>query len=109
VISEYVNDFINNTSHFQINDARQLPIIVPNQEQLSNFKDLFDEAVKIKKMQFSNQITKKEAVKKLNLIQEQLDQMVYKLYELAEEEIKIIEVSVKDKNGNKNSFCNREN
>jgi hypothetical protein len=35
--------------------------------------------------------------------------MVYKLYGLTEEKTKIIEVSIKDKNGNKNSFCNREN
>lgn len=28
-ISLYVDNFINNTSHFQINDARQLPIIIP--------------------------------------------------------------------------------
>ncbi|HUS50544.1 MAG TPA: N-6 DNA methylase, partial [Candidatus Paceibacterota bacterium] len=108
-VSEYVNDFINNTQTFQINDARQLPIIIPNENQLPEFKDLFDEAVKVKKLQFSNQITKEEAVKKLNLIQEQLDKMVYKFYGLTEEEIKIIEVSIKDKNGNKNSFCNREN
>jgi len=81
-VSEYVDDFINNTSHFQINDARQLPIIIPSENQLSEFKYLFDEAVKVKKLQFSNQITKEEAAKKLNLIQEQLDKMVYELYDL---------------------------
>ena len=108
-VSEYVNDFINNTQTFQINDARQLPIIIPNDNQLPEFKYLFDEAVKIKKLQFSNQIIKEEAVNKLNSIQEQLDKMVYKLYGLTEEKIKIIEVSIKGKNGNKNSFCNREN
>ncbi len=81
-VSEYVDDFINNTSHFQINDARQLPIIIPNEKQLSEFKDLFDKAVKVKKLHFGNQISKEESVRKLNLIQEQLDQMVYKLYEL---------------------------
>jgi len=81
-ISEYVNDFVSSTQTFQINHARQLPIIVPNQEQLSNFKELFDEAVKIKKMHFSNQITKKESILRLNQIQKQLDKMVYNLYEI---------------------------
>lgn len=35
-ISLYVDSFINNTSHFQINDARQLPIVIPNEEILLN-------------------------------------------------------------------------
>jgi methylase of polypeptide subunit release factors len=81
-MSEYVNDFLNNTSHFQINDARQLPIIVPDQKQLSEFKKLFDEAVEVKKNQFSNQLTKKESTLSLNRIQKQLDKMVYNLYGL---------------------------
>jgi len=90
-VSEYVEDFINNTQTFQINDARQLPIIIPNEKQLSKFKYLFDKAVKIKKLQFSNQISKEEAEEKLNLIQEQLDKMVYELYVLVREEINIVE------------------
>jgi len=109
MLFDYYRQFVNNSVNVQINDLRQLPIIIPSENQLCEFKDLFDEAVKVKKLQFSNQITKEEAVKKLNLIQEQLDKMVYKLYGLTEEKIKIIEVSIKDKNGNKNSFCNREN
>jgi tRNA1(Val) A37 N6-methylase TrmN6 len=91
-ISEYVDNFLNNTQTLQINDARQLPIIIPNEKQLSEFKDLFDEAVKIKKLQFGKQITKEEAIKKLNLIQEQLDKMVYKLYELRnDKEVVLVE------------------
>jgi hypothetical protein len=108
-MSYYSESFINFSVNFQINDARQLPIIIPNEKQLSEFKYLFDEAIKIKKLQFSNQISKEEAEEKLNLIQEQLDKMVYKLYGLTEEKTKIIEVFIRDKNGNKNSFCNREN
>ena len=109
MLFNYYRQFINNSVNVQINDLRQLPIIIPNEKQLSEFKFLFDEAIKVKKLQFSNQITKEEAEEKLNPIQEQLDKMVYKFYGLTEEEIKIIEESVKDKNGNKNSFCNREN
>lgn len=86
-VSEHVDDFINNTSHFQINDARQLPIIIPSENQLSEFKYLFDKAVKIKKLQFNNQISKEEAEEKLNPIQKQLDKMVYELYGLEETKI----------------------
>ncbi|MDD3860742.1 MAG: Eco57I restriction-modification methylase domain-containing protein, partial [Bacteroidales bacterium] len=89
LISEYVNDFINNTSHFQMNDARQLPVIIPNLEQLSNFRELFDKAIKIKKMQFSNQITKKESTRELDQIQNRLDKMVYELYGLFDDKTNI--------------------
>ena len=55
-ISFYVDNFVNNTSHFQINDARQLPIIIPSQEKLLEFESLFKLAVKTKQKQFSNQL-----------------------------------------------------
>ena len=47
-MSLYVDTFINNTSHFQINDARQIPIIIPSKAQLKVFKTLFDKATKCK-------------------------------------------------------------
>ncbi|MDD5689750.1 MAG: DNA modification methylase, partial [Caldisericia bacterium] len=77
---KYYRTFINSSVNIQINDLRQLTIIIPTKQQLSEFKELFDEAVKIKKMQFSNQITKKESILRLNQIQKQLDKMVYDLY-----------------------------
>jgi len=49
LISVYVANFINNTSHFQINDARQLPIIIPEKDTLKRLENLFNRAVKIKK------------------------------------------------------------
>lgn len=33
-MSQYVDNFVNNTQTFQINDARQIPIVVPSFEQL---------------------------------------------------------------------------
>ena len=47
-ISLYVQNFINNTSHFQINDARQLPIIIPTQDDLINLKEMFQKALDCK-------------------------------------------------------------
>ena len=79
-ISEYVNNYINNTQTFQINDARQLPIIVPNEKELKEFKNLFERALNIKKKQFSNQITKKQAEQELDEIQNELDKLVLKFY-----------------------------
>ncbi len=48
-MSHYVDDFVNNTQTFQINDARQLPFIVPNNEMLAEFSDICNQAIAIKK------------------------------------------------------------
>ena len=51
-ISLYVDNFINNTSHFQINDARQLPIIIPSPHELENFREISDASIAAKKPYF---------------------------------------------------------
>ena len=69
LISFYVDNFINNTSHFQINDARQLPIIIPSELQLKEFENIFNSAIEIKQKQFSNQLSINEIDNFLNDIQ----------------------------------------
>ncbi|MDR2775689.1 MAG: Eco57I restriction-modification methylase domain-containing protein [Tannerella sp.] len=80
IISRYTESFINFTVNFQINDARQLPIIIPSKEQLLKFEILFNSAIEIKMKQFSNQISMNEAESQLRDIQEKLDKKVYELY-----------------------------
>jgi len=84
-ISEYDFNFLNNTQTFQINDARQIPIIIPTKDQLSEFERVFNEAYQIQKSRFGGEISKNEADKKLDKIQQKVDQMVYKLYGLTEQ------------------------
>ena len=48
-MSYYVDDFVNNTQTFQINDARQLPIIIPSKEELERCKPLYERAVALSK------------------------------------------------------------
>ena len=48
-ISLYVDNFINNTSHFQINDARQLPIIIPQKETFESLQKLVTGCISLKK------------------------------------------------------------
>ncbi|MGC8735082.1 MAG: Eco57I restriction-modification methylase domain-containing protein, partial [bacterium] len=72
--------FINGTSGFQINDARQLPIIIPTPEQLKEFEDIFNRAVSIQKQKFEEKISEEEAEKRLEEIQKELDEKVLKLY-----------------------------
>ena len=79
-ISEFVGDFINSTSHFQINDARRVPLIIPTSSQLLKFESVFDKAYAIKELQFSEDLSKEIAEQKLDEIQKELDDMVYSLY-----------------------------
>lgn len=73
-ISFYVDNFLNNTSHFQINDARQLPIIVPNQIQIDKANEIVERAVKMKKSGCGEDEFKK--------LQEEVDDFVLGLYGL---------------------------
>ena len=79
-MSYYVDTFINNTQTFQINDARQIPLVIPNKKQLSQFKNIYDKAIDIKKQQFSSEISVEISDDLLELIQQQLDKLVEELY-----------------------------
>lgn len=79
-ISKYVDDFVNNTQTFQINDARQLPIIIPSKQILSKVKLIFDNAIEVKKKAFSGIISQNEADLELDKIQKQLDSIVNYIY-----------------------------
>jgi len=79
-ISEYVDNFVNSTSHFQINDARQLPIIIPDSDQLRFFEDIFNQAVSIQKEKFTGKISVQEAEENLDKIQKKLDEFVEEMY-----------------------------
>ena len=86
IISLYVDNFVNNTSHFQINDARQLPIVIPNEKQLADCKEIYDESIKLKKEQLNSTDTNRinEIEKELNIWQKKLDTFVLELYGLNE-------------------------
>jgi len=78
----YAELFLNFTLNFQINDARQLPIIIPTSEQLKEFELIFDRAKRVQEEKFSGKITEKEAEERLEEIQKELDEKVLKLYGL---------------------------
>ena len=76
----YKRSFINSSSAFQINDARQIPIIIPASETLETFEKLFHSAIEIKKATSLETISLNEAESKLSEIQEKLDTIVNELY-----------------------------
>ncbi|MDP8204985.1 MAG: hypothetical protein P9L95_10690, partial [Candidatus Tenebribacter mawsonii] len=77
---DFYRTFINQSVNIQLNDIRQLPIVIPSENQKYDFENLFDRAYKIKVQEFDKKINKSEAELKLNEIQEELDEMVLKLY-----------------------------
>lgn len=76
-ISYYVDSFINNTQTFQINDARQIPIIIPSIKELSVINSIFNDAIKLKKIEFNSSILQTE---ELNSLQCKLDEVVNSIY-----------------------------
>ena len=81
-ISLYVDNFINNTSHFQINDARQLPIIIPSANELEKFRKISESSIVIKRTMFSSAMSFDIAEEKLNSKQVELDKAVLELYSI---------------------------
>ena len=81
-ISLYVDSFINNTSHFQINDARQLPIIIPNEETSRMFKLIADSSIATRKYILSSTIDAVKAEAEINKLQQKLDSIVRQLYKI---------------------------
>ena len=79
-MSRYTEAFVNFTVNFQVNDARQIPIIIPTEKELEEFEELFNLAFKIKKATTDKEISSDESEKQLFIIQEKLDTMVNELY-----------------------------
>jgi hypothetical protein len=77
-----VDAFLNNTSHFQINDCRFLPIPVPTKDQLNECKRFFDEAVETQKDFFDGIIGEAERDNKLSDIQKVVDDFALKVYKI---------------------------
>lgn len=85
--------FINFTVNFQMNDARQIPIIIPTKEQLKAFEKKYDECFAIQEEYFAGEIDKAEARSQLRPIEAEIDEMVNHLYGIeAKEEIVLDEL-----------------
>jgi len=79
-IANFQENFLNNTSHFQINDARKIPIIIPSKKDLTKIEDNFFKAVEIKKKFFNKDLSEDEHDFKLKKIEDLNDKIVEELY-----------------------------
>ena len=70
-IADYVNNFINNTQTFGIDDARQIVVVIPNKEWIQSSHNLVKEAIIARKEKDNN---------KLTFIQERTNSFVCSLY-----------------------------
>jgi len=82
LLFDYYRTFINYSVNIQINDIRQLPIVIPTPEQLKEFELIFDRAKRVQEEKFSGKISEEEAEERLEEIQKELDEKVLKLYGL---------------------------
>jgi len=81
-ISQFTEDFLNNTAHFQINDARKLPIVIPSKKDLLYFKTLFEETKNVQIKFFNDKISEEDKEKQLNKLQDKIEDKVKILYKL---------------------------
>ena len=72
-ISLYVDNFINNTSHFQINDARHLPKVIPQKKIFESLQKLVADCISLKRTAVIDEILMEEK-------QYELDRLVRLLY-----------------------------
>ena len=79
---DYLKTFVNNSAALQINDFRQLPIIVPTEEELHQIEEITEQAIEIKKKLFSKEINEQCANQHLSLLQQQLDTVIRDVYKI---------------------------
>ena len=79
-MSYYVDDFVNNTQTFQINDARQLPIRIPTIDQLLYCNILYNNAVELKQSVFNGIADEADIEHELSEIENKLNIFVNELY-----------------------------
>jgi hypothetical protein len=66
--------------NIQINDIRQLPILIPTKEQLNICKEEFKKAVDLKKKYFDNFLQGTDIECKLTEIEHNLNRFIKNLY-----------------------------
>nr|WP_157148897.1 Eco57I restriction-modification methylase domain-containing protein [Brachyspira pilosicoli] len=78
----YLRTFINNTVNLQINDMRQLPIIIPTEKQLKEAEALFDRGKSIREDRINGVIDEVTEEKLLKELQNEVDVFVLGIYGL---------------------------
>ena len=82
LIFDYYREFVNCTVNIQINDIRQIPIIVPQKVELKAFESLVDKAISIKKSALEIDSETDCIDTNLLLVENEIDNAVLSLYRI---------------------------
>lgn len=82
LIFDYYREFVNCTVNIQINDIRQIPIVLPQREQLKVFELLVDKAISIKKSALEIDSEADYIDTNLLLVEKEIDKAVLSLYRI---------------------------
>ncbi len=80
--SYFANEYLNHTMHFELNDIRLFPIVIPTESQREEIQILVDQAIQIQKMRY----TTRDKEEKTNLwenlqrVQKEIDNKVEEIY-----------------------------
>ena len=82
LIFDYYREFVNCTVNIQINDIRQIPIVIPQIEELKVFESLVDKAISIKKSVLEVDSETDCIDTNLLLVEKEIDDAVLTLYRI---------------------------
>ena len=81
-IFDYYREFINCTVNIQINDIRQVPIVIPVRQELEKLEPLFKKVVELKQSAAQNKAPKENICSELLQIERNINDFVETLYGL---------------------------
>ena len=81
-IFDYYREFINCTVNIQINDIRQVPVVIPVRQELEKLEPLFKKAVELKQSAAQNKAPKENICSELLQIERNINDFVETLYGL---------------------------
>lgn len=79
IIFDYYREFVNCSVNIQINDIRQLPIVIPDKSSLVCIESIVDKAIACRKLVEIN-YTPTVTLKRLKHIEQELDQCIGSIY-----------------------------
>lgn len=79
-IFDYYREFINCTVNIQINDIRQIPIIIPTKESLKILAQKFQKAIELKNAVIKHISAENHAFQELSEIEAQINKLINNLY-----------------------------
>ena len=82
LIFDYYREFVNCTVNIQINDIRQIPIVVPQMVELKTFESLVDKTISIKKSALEIDSETDCIDTNLLLVENEIDNAVLSLYRI---------------------------